>query len=228
MTTKVQGSIAAAVRNNPSFEGVPSSRASESPGSARRIPDGFDRRPPPDIDRLLGGGRPALPLGDRFTASDLHKTLSNPLNSHILSAERKSETITRDQSGIFRGPNGQPLVPVRLDDGNTAYVDPNTNRYYLTDEQPGKGGSVRALPAIDLPQDSQFSNRYFNDQDARDLTQIASDHSPWPWLRPETKPQPMPHPLPFPWPDRPQPLPMPSWPDRPRLDLPLRDRNIAV
>jgi len=258
MTMKVQGSSAAAVQTTQNTQSAQSSqssqpstsaRTSEAPGSARARPDDLSRLPRPDFDKHLGWKPAGLDWGDRFTAADLHKSLSNPLNDRLLQAGQKSETITRDQNGIYRGPNGQPLVPVRLDDGNTAYVDPNTNRYYLTNEQPGKDGSVRALPAIDLPKDAQFSNRYFNDQDARDLTQIAQDHSifphrpqPLPWPdRPAPSPFPpsvRPQPEPLPCPDRPFPPsvrpPPDPFPGTPRLDLPddwlkpLRNRNIAV
>jgi len=133
-------------------------------------------------DEFVGGilqpkDKVSLTFGDRVNASGLSKALSSPLNDLRLAFGKKTETITRDANGTYRGPEGQPLVPVKLEDGKTAYVDPNTNQHYLTDEQPDCHGIVHALPARDLPEGSQFSNSYFGDADVKELTRIANGGS---------------------------------------------------
>lgn len=139
---------------------------------------------PPDLGGIL---RPkdkvTLSFGDRVNATGLSGALSSPFNDLRLAFGKKSETITRDANGVYRGPEGQPLVQVRLKDGNYAYVDPNTNKYYLTNERPGRDGTVHALPARDLPQGSQFSNSYFGDADVKELTRLANGGSIFPPIK---------------------------------------------
>lgn len=229
MAMKVQSSPMPAVGSTQTQESqraVPPDQGAAR-ANAHALPDGFEgRRPAPDvdIDKLLGNLKPRLNIADRLTAADLHKDLSTVLNTVDLALDKKSESLSRDENGVFRGPQGQPLMPVKLDDGHTAYVDPNTNRYYLTDEKPDAQGKVNVLPARDLPQGSKFSNTYFNDKDVKDLTKIAQDQSPFgPWLRPQPQPEPWLRP-------RPQPrFPSPELPKRETPDFgPLRSRNIAV
>jgi len=104
---------------------------------------------------------------------------------------------------VWQGPEGQPLAKVKLEDGTTAYVDPNTNKYYLTDEQ-DFFGQVHAAGPLDLPEGAQFSNSYFSDADVRSIEKDAKGGS---WL-PQPGPIPFPLPRPFP-PIDPMPLPRP-------------------
>jgi len=198
MAMKVQGSSVPAVQSQQA-QSTQQTQLGQQAQSALRsgeMPGGKDvftttTQPPPDLRRLLGSEKPTLSFGDRFNAMGLKEALSSPLNALRLAVGEKSETITRDLDGTYRGPEGQPLVQVKLADGNTAYVDPNTNKYYLTDEKPDVFGQVRTLPAADLPKGAQFSNSHFSDADVKELTRIANGGSPF----------------------------GPDW--RPRLDLPL-------
>lgn len=147
-----------------------------------------------------------MSLKDHVTASKLPETLSNPLNDDLLKAGDKDQQLSRDDQNVWRGPEGQPLSQVRLEDGTTAYVDPNTNQYYLTDEK-GFFGQVNALGPLDLPEGAQFSNSYFSDADARSIEKDAARGTPFP--RPF--PDPLPFPRPFP-PIEPKPLPFPIEP----------------
>lgn len=197
MTMKVQGSSVPAAQTKQTAQTAKAQQASQ-PGQPAQtngaVPGGKDEfvRPGPiDIGGLLGKEKPTLDWGDRFNAAGLSKELSSPTNDLRLALGEKSETITRGSDGTYRGPEGQPLVPVKLDDGNTAYVDPNTNKYYLTDEQPDLFGRVNALPARDLPPGSQFSNSHFSNADVKELTRIAKDGSVFPNWPPQ-----LPHKLP--------------------------------
>lgn len=161
------------------------------------------------IGPIGGGEKPTLGLGDRFNAGRLHQTLSNPWKNWMTlnSPNVPNATVTRGADGVVRGPEGQPLVQVKLDDGNTAYVDPNTNKYYL-----GTGseffGRIQTKGPLDLPPGSRFSNSHFSDADARQLSRDASNHFGRlpPWIgRPPMPPLPFPRPLP-------QPLPFPRFP----------------
>ncbi|HEY8206349.1 MAG TPA: hypothetical protein VIG99_02630 [Myxococcaceae bacterium] len=112
-------------------------------------------------------------LGDHLTAGQLSETLSNPLDKPLLESGNKDQKLTRDDNGVMRGPDGQPLAKVDLKDGNTAYVDPNTNQYYLTDERDWLGQGVNALGPLPLPEGAQFSNSYFSDADVRSIERDA-------------------------------------------------------
>jgi len=150
-------------------------------------------------------------LGDHLTASRLQDTLSNPLDKPLLDAGNKDQKLTRDDNGVMRGPDGQPLAKVDLKDGNTAYVDPNTNQYYLTDEQELGGfignRGVNALGPLPLPKEAQFSNSYFSDSDVRSIERDARGGGwhfpidPLPRPIPFPDPMPLPRPIPFdpPW-----------------------------
>jgi len=206
MAIKVQGSSVPAVQSEQaqSTQQTPFSQQAQSAQRNSVVPYGKDvfitqaPQPPPDLRRLIGPEKPTLNFGDRFNAMGLKEALSSPLNALRLAVGEKSETITRDLNGTYRGPEGQPLVQVKLADGNTAYVDPNTNKYYLTDEKPDAFGQVRTLPAANLPEGAQFSNSHFSDADVKELTRIANGGSPFPpdWGRP-------PRDIPFHRPDRP-------------------------
>ena len=109
--------------------------------------------------------------------------------------------LSRDKGGVMRGPDGQPLAKVALDDGTTAYVDPNTNQYYLTDEREILG-HTNAMGPLDLPEGSQFSNTYFSDADVRSIER-AGNGGGWPFPHPPINP--------LPWPPRPSPFPTDPW-----------------
>ncbi|HVE84762.1 MAG TPA: hypothetical protein VND93_18025 [Myxococcales bacterium] len=152
-----------------------------------------------------------LSLQDHLTASRLPETLSNPLDKPLLAAGNKDQALSRDDKGVMRGPEGQPLAKVQLKDGTTAYVDANTNKYYLTDQRE-RFGRVNALGPLDLPEGSKFSNSYFSDADARSIERAAQGGNVWPFPRPPIDPLPLP-PRPFPFPIDPgpfKPLPLPQ------------------
>lgn len=134
------------------------------------------------------GGRPGetLDLGDRMNATGLTEQLSSPFNQVRVQLGEKDETITRGKDGSYKGPNGEPVAQVRLDDGTTAYVDPNTNQYYLTDETPNLFGQVQATGPHQLPEGAEFSNSHFSDADVKAVQRHAAsgspfDHKPFPW-----------------------------------------------
>jgi hypothetical protein len=159
------------------------------------------------------GGRPGetLSFGDRKNAADLKETLSSPINQLRVQMGEKDETITRNPDGTYSGPNGEPLAQVKLNDGTTAYVDPNTNKYYLTDEKVNPfTGQVQATGPYDLPADAQFSNSHFSEADVKGIQRHAATGSPF-----DVKPWPPfePRPIPFPGlPIEPKPLPFPGRP----------------
>ncbi|HYV44541.1 MAG TPA: hypothetical protein VFA20_06740 [Myxococcaceae bacterium] len=198
MAVKVQGSAVPTVQTQQLQQDhqivSPRDPASGLP-TGKRVRDEFVHLPPDLGGVLQPKGKVSLSFGDRVNASGLSKALSSPINDLRLAFGKKTETITRDANGTYRGPEGQPLVPVKLDNGKTAYVDPNTNKYYLTDEQPDCHGRVHALPAQDLPKGSRFSNSYFGDADVKELTRIANGGSiinfpppppiKWPPVRPD-------------------------------------------
>ncbi len=192
MTAKVQGSSVAAVQTQKTQQTAQAEKAAPKAELAAQqknldgfVPgrkDDFRHVPGPgpiDIGGLLGKEKPTLEWGDRFNAANLSSELSSKTNALRLAFGEKSETVTREKDGTYRGPEGQPLVQVELDDGNTAYVDPNTNEYYLTNEEPNLFGQVQTLPASPLPEGSQFSNSHFSDSDVKELTQIADTGSPF-------------------------------------------------
>jgi hypothetical protein len=124
-------------------------------------------------------GRPGetMDFGDRKNAADLKDTLSSPLNQVRVQLGEKDETITRGKDGSYTGPNGEPLAQVKLNDGTTAYVDPNTNQYYLTDDSPNLLGRVQATGPYPLPADAQFSNSHFSEADVKGIQRHAASGS---------------------------------------------------
>jgi hypothetical protein len=184
MAMKVQGSSVPAVQSQQTQQTAQTAQAAKAqqaePRAQAQVPgarDEFVRHIPVDPGQLLGRERTTLDFGDRVNAANLSQELSSPTNALRLAFGEQSETIRRDKDGTYRGPEGQPLVEVKLEDGNTAFVDPNTNQFYLSDGQPGLFGTVQALPAQDLPPGSRFSNSHFSDADVKELSRIAKDGS---------------------------------------------------
>jgi len=218
---KVQSQPQAAViqQSNP----IPSADVAAKPagagfaqGSAGQLPvsfqDGFEQRPvdpstPGIIDCIPPYPYPyppdSLSLEDRSTAMELPMGLSNPLHKALLEEGNKDVVLSRDVTGMMRGPEGQPLAHVWLNDGTQAYVDPNTNHYYLTDEGETYG-RTNALGPLDLPEGLKFSNSYFSDPEVRSIQRMAQPGG-WPFPGP-VDPLPLP-PRPEPFPDNPGPLP---------------------
>lgn len=190
-----------------------------------RFRDGFDTGRAPIRDWPPYGPLPLPPkdtmsLQDHLTAGQLSDKLSNPLDKPLLDSGKKDQQLTRDEKGVMRGPDGQPLAKVQLKDGNTAYVDPNTNQYYLTDEKENGGffgnRSVNALGPLPLPEGAKFSNSYFSDGDVRSIERDARGGG---WHFP-IDPLPLPRPIPFPDPiPFPRPIPIdPPWGPMRRID----------
>ncbi len=125
-----------------------------------------------------------LNLKDRVTASHLESSLEKQLSSPIgqlQAGAAKETTLPRGVNGEVVGPEGQPLATVRLKDGRTAYVDPNTNQYYLADQPtfgPKYGGSVNVKGPLSLPADAQFSNSHFSQADVNAIGKIANTRPP--------------------------------------------------
>lgn len=165
----------------------------------KKIIDCFPPFPPQPKDTLS--------LRDHLTASKLPEALSNPLNKVLLEKGEKDVQLSRDAGGVMRGPEGAPLAKVQLEDGTTAYVDSNTNKYYLTDEREVLG-RTNALGPLDIPEGSKFSNSYFSDADVRSIERAARGGNDWPFPRPPIDPLPYP-PRPFPFPVDPLPFPRP-------------------
>lgn len=164
---------------------IPSTDGGFVQGSASQLParfqDGFEQRPitpnqPGVIDFVPPYPFPfppdSLSQEDRLTSSKLPMALANPLNKALLEAGTKDVVLSRDIMGTMRGPEGQPLAKVWLNDGTTAFVDPNTNRYYLTDEGESYG-RTNAMGPLDLPEGSKFSNSYFTDPEVRAVEQLS-------------------------------------------------------
>jgi hypothetical protein len=191
-----------------------SSNAGQQP--ANRFQDAFvpPNRQPIPRDWPPYGPLPLPPkdtlgLGDQLTAGRLPQALSNPLDQALLDTGKKDQHLSRDDQGVMRGPDGQPLAKVTLKDGNTAYVDPNTNQYYLTNEREFFG-NVNAVGPLPLPKDAQFSNSYFSDGDVKTIERDARGGGLWPIdpPRPPVFPGPI-GPLPRPFPIDPLPKPFP-------------------
>lgn len=132
----------------------------------------------------LNPGDTTLNLKDRVTASRLSSSLEKQLSSPIGQAQlstAKETTLPRGVNGEVVGPEGQPLATVRLKDGRTAYVDPNTNQYYLAEQPtfgPKYGGSVKVKGPLSLPADAQFSNSHFSQADVNAIGKIANTRPP--------------------------------------------------
>jgi len=142
------------------------------PHPGARMHDGFDPT----------RGRPTLSRGDRRTASRLEGALESPFNGLLASLPWGKQTLKYDQrSGVWRGPQGQPLVNVQLKNGISAYVDPSTNKYYLAKDMAfaqaiGVQPRLRATGPLSLPPGARFSPSHFSAADARELTRIARGH----------------------------------------------------
>lgn len=196
---------------------IPSADGGVAQGSASQLParfqDGFEQRPvTPNQAGIIDFVPPypfpqvpdSLSQEDRLTSSKLPMALSNPLNKALLEAGTKDVVLSRDIMGTMRGPEGQPLAKVWLNDGTTAFVDPNTNRYYLTDEGETYG-RTNAMGPLDLPEGSKFSNSYFTDPEVRGVEQLTQVWAPPPPGPMDPVPAPRnPGPLP------PLPLPLPE------------------
>jgi len=227
---KVQSQPQAVViqQANPTTSAAVAERPTDAgfaPGSAGQLPtrfeDGFEQRPvnpdrPGIIDCIPPYPYPpvadSLSLEDRLTSTKLPMTLSNPLHKALLESGHKDVVISRDIMGMMRGPEGQPLARVWLNDGTTAYVDPNTNHYYLTDESEIYG-RTNAMGPLDLPAGATFSNSYFNDPEVRSIQQLSQAWgSPFPGPVDPLPPRPEPFPT-DPGPLPPLPLPGPRIPE---------------
>jgi hypothetical protein len=87
--------------------------------------------------------------------------------------------VTFKEGEAPRGPEGQPLVTVQLPSGRTAFVDPNTNTYYLTDQTELPANGTIKTWKLKLPPDAQFSNSHFSDEDVRYIQSLSKQDS-WP------------------------------------------------
>jgi hypothetical protein len=114
-----------------------------------------------------------LSIGDRLNASRLQKAMNGkllPVSESL--AKAPSTQVSTGRDGTVRGPEGQPLIPMKRDNGQKVYVDPNTNQYYVGSPamnfKKGQTESVRGPYA--LPSHVQFSNSHFSDADVHALT----------------------------------------------------------
>lgn len=148
------------------------------PGTITRPPGGCF--PIPHFP-LPGGEKVTLSLKDRFNAARLPGALQQDLSGLrgvVKLATAPDATLRRGKDGAMVGPEGQPLVPVTLKDGKTAYVDPNTNQYYVDEN---KRMYIRAPDAISvkgplpLPEGVEFSNSHFSNADCRALARVARE-----------------------------------------------------
>jgi hypothetical protein len=144
------------------------------------------RCPPSPIRPPIGcfpipGGKVTLSLTDRFTAARLPAALQKDLSglSGMMQLRTAPDaTLHRAKDGSMVGPEGQPLVPVKLEGGKTAYVDPNTNQYYVDEGKLASlrmPGSVRVKGPMPLPEGAEFSNSHFSTADCRELARTARD-----------------------------------------------------
>lgn len=130
---------------------------------------------PIDWKKVLG----TLSLKDRLVAGQLDSTLGahvNSLKGKLAEMQAPSATLKPGKDGVMYGPEGQPLVTVKLDGGKTAYVDPNTNQYYLPNDDLRyfkKPDSVIAKGPMALPEGAQFSNSYFTVDEVKQLNRIT-------------------------------------------------------
>ena len=119
-------------------------------------------------------GEVTLSKKDRANAKDLYPALSraNPKGGEAVTLKAKD--------GVVRGPEGQPLVRVSLGANKTAYVDPNTNKYYLAGRQPvfrlmpGAPMPIFTRGPFDLPAKAKFSDAKFSVADVQALTKLAT------------------------------------------------------
>ncbi len=131
-------------------------------------------------------GKETLSIGDRLNAMGLRGDLSRELSS--LSGKVKlmmapEQTLRRGPNGQVLGPEGQPLATVRLANGQTAYVDPNTNQYYVAEKSPfinfKAPGTVTVRGPLALPKGAEFSNSHFSEADVAAITRLANGKGPW-------------------------------------------------
>lgn len=119
-------------------------------------------------------GEVTLSKKDRANAKELHPAL-------FRAKPQGGEAVTlKAKDGVVRGPEGQPLVRVSLGANKTAYVDPNTNQYYLAGRQPvfrlipGAPMPIFTKGPFDLPAKAKFSDAQFCVADVQALTKLAA------------------------------------------------------
>jgi hypothetical protein len=154
--------------------------------------------PPPDWIKKIDLSkleRVTLSKADRKTADGLSEALSGPKEAlRRYFADAPEATLRRGKDGIVRGPEGQPLVEVKLKNGQTAYVDPNTNQYWVSEPNkrmfspdgkvmgcfpvPSSVNGIDTTGPYPLPEGAEFSNSHFSDADVRALTREAK---PFDW-----------------------------------------------
>jgi hypothetical protein len=146
----------------------------------------FPSRPPVPIRPVLPihPGPTTLSLEDRLNARGLRSSLERRLSGvagAVQLAKAPEATLRRGLNGQMLGPEGQPLATVRLANGRTAYVDPNTNQYYVAEKNPlalfKAPGSVRVRGPLPLPADAEFSNSHFSAADVAAIGKIAAGAS---------------------------------------------------
>ena len=117
---------------------------------------------------------------DRITASKLPAALNTPGLKLKEALSDKQATVSFDDKGTPRGPDGQPLMTVKRGD-DTLYVDPNTNQYYVKEDTGAlyfrKPDHESVKGPFSLPDNAKFDNAYFTDADTRELTRIAQANS---------------------------------------------------
>lgn len=145
-------------------------------------PIGIHPLPPIDWGKVFGN----LTLKDRLSAGNLHQTLGARMNSvagKVAEMLAPNATLKPGADGVMRGPEGQPLVTVKLDGGRTAYVDPNTNQYYLPNDNImyfRKPDTVQAKGPMPLPEGAQFStSAYYTANEVKQLDRLANRPPLW-------------------------------------------------
>lgn len=142
-------------------------------------PGGCVPRPLPHFPSFQVPGT-TLKSADRLNAwglkTGLEQATGGLAGALALSRAPKS-TVNVGLDGRATGAEGQPLVTVRLANGKTAYVDPNTNEYYV--KSPPRGGKLpfgqqAVYGPMALPKDLQFSNSNFSVADCEQLTRDAN------------------------------------------------------
>ena len=121
--------------------------------------------------------------GDVANAQDLANRIEPPDGFWVLPSGPQTNPVTFKQGDVPRGPEGQPLALVHLPSGRTAFVNPNTNQYYLTDQTAFPANGTIKTWKLNLPPDAQFSNSHFSDADVRYIQRLARP-APDPWLPP--------------------------------------------
>ena len=149
----------------------------ELPQGAQFDPSSFyDSGEVRELGGIARGDREPLYWQDREVAQNLHSVLSReaiPLGDRFLPVQ----LLGRGENGELRGPQGQPLMSVRLDDGREAYVDPNTNQYYLGGPS-ANPFAIEARGPLPLPPGARFTNSYFNEGEVLALSRLANRPQP--------------------------------------------------